>query len=147
MRQVPEMVVKVRITKSCVAPTISKRRRPATHVRMAVRRLIVRFTLIRPAPRRWCDLTLSCHAADSIRKSPVCWRRCHQRHVLGSGMADAQKARYPAALALGALALGAFAVGALAVGYLAIGRLVVKRARIGWLEVDELVIRRIQRPE
>src|SRR5471030_1674801 len=61
-------------------------------------------------------------------------------------MADAQKARYPAALALGALALGAFAVGALAVGCLAIGRLVVKRARIGRLEVDELVIRRIQRP-
>jgi hypothetical protein len=62
-------------------------------------------------------------------------------------MANVQKVRYPAALALGALALGAFAVGALAIGYLAIGRLVVKRARIGRLQVDELVIRRIQRPE
>src|SRR5471032_2393205 len=101
MRQVPEMVVKVRITRSCVAPTISKRRRPATQVRMAVRRLMVRFTLIRPAPHRSYYLTLSFYDADSIRKNPVCWRKCHQRHVLRSGMADLQKARYPAALALG----------------------------------------------
>ena len=56
------------------------------------------------------------------------------------------KARYPAALAFGALALGAIAIGALAIGALAIGRLAVERRRIGRLEVDELVIRRLQRP-
>ena len=70
------------------------------------------------------------------------------QHSNGFAMADIQKAaKLPPALALGALALGAFAIGALAVGYLAIGRLAVKRARIGRLEVDELVIRRLQRPD
>lgn len=45
-------------------------------------------------------------------------------------------------LALGAAALGAAAIGALAIGRLAIGRFVVKKARLGVLEVDELTVRK-----
>jgi hypothetical protein len=41
-----------------------------------------------------------------------------------------------------ALALGALAIGALAIGRLAVGRLVIKEARFGALEVDELRVRR-----
>jgi hypothetical protein len=47
------------------------------------------------------------------------------------------------ALALGAAAFGAVAIGALAVGRLAVGRLVIKKARFGVLEVDELTVRRL----
>lgn len=51
------------------------------------------------------------------------------------------------ALAIGAAALGALAVGSMAIGYAAIGKLAVKRARIGKLEIDELVVRRLTRPD
>jgi hypothetical protein len=44
----------------------------------------------------------------------------------------------------GALAVGAIAVGALAIGALAIGKLAIGRARIRSLEIDELVVRRLQ---
>jgi hypothetical protein len=47
----------------------------------------------------------------------------------------------------GALAVGALALGAFAVGYLAIGRLAIGRARIRRLELDTLVVRRIQLAE
>jgi len=50
----------------------------------------------------------------------------------------------PTTLALAALALGALAVGALAIGFLAIRRLDVRHARFRRLEIDELVIRRLQ---
>jgi len=50
-------------------------------------------------------------------------------------------------LAAGALAVGAVTVGAMAIGALAIGRLAIRHARIRKLEVDELVIRKITRPE
>jgi hypothetical protein len=43
-----------------------------------------------------------------------------------------------------ALAVAALALGAFAVGYLAIGRLAIGRARIRRLELDTLVVRRIQ---
>jgi hypothetical protein len=46
------------------------------------------------------------------------------------------------ALALGAAAFGAVAIGALAIGRLAVGRLVIKKARFGALEVDELTVRK-----
>ncbi len=48
------------------------------------------------------------------------------------------------ALALGAAALGAVAIGAVAIGRLAVGRLVIKKARFGALEVDELTVRRLR---
>jgi hypothetical protein len=51
------------------------------------------------------------------------------------------------ALAVGAVAIGALAVGAMAIGRLAIRRVAIKQARIGRLEVDELVIKRIEQPE
>ena len=47
------------------------------------------------------------------------------------------------ALALGAAAFGAVAIGALAIGRLAVGRLVIKKARFGALEVDELTVRKL----
>jgi hypothetical protein len=46
--------------------------------------------------------------------------------------------------ALVALAVGAVAIGALAIGALAIGRLAIGRARIRRIEVDDLVVRRLQ---
>jgi hypothetical protein len=48
------------------------------------------------------------------------------------------------ALALGAAAFGAIAVGALAVGRIAVGRLVIKKARFGALELDELTVRKLR---
>jgi hypothetical protein len=48
------------------------------------------------------------------------------------------------ALALGAAAVGAVAIGAVAIGRLAVGGLVIKRARFGALEVDELTVRKLR---
>lgn len=48
------------------------------------------------------------------------------------------------ALALGAAAFGAVAIGAVAIGRLAISGLVVKKARFGSLEVDELTVRTLR---
>ena len=48
------------------------------------------------------------------------------------------------ALALGAAAFGAVAIGALAIGRLAVGRMVIKKARFGALEVDELTVRKLR---
>jgi hypothetical protein len=48
------------------------------------------------------------------------------------------------AFALGAAAIGAVAIGALAIGRLAVGRLVIRKARFGTLEVDELTVRRLR---
>jgi hypothetical protein len=47
------------------------------------------------------------------------------------------------ALAVGAAALGAFAIGALAIGRLAIGGLAVRRVRLGSVEIDDLIVRRL----
>jgi len=47
------------------------------------------------------------------------------------------------ALAIGAAAFGALAVGALAIGRLAVGRMVIKKARFGTIEVDELTVRKL----
>ena len=44
------------------------------------------------------------------------------------------------ALALGAAAFGALAIGALAIGRIAVGRMVIKKARFGALQVDELTV-------
>jgi hypothetical protein len=48
------------------------------------------------------------------------------------------------ALALGAAAVGAVAIGAVAIGRLAVGGLVIKKARFGALEVDELTVRKLR---
>ena len=48
------------------------------------------------------------------------------------------------AQAVGSVALGALAVGAVAIGALAIGRLAIRRARLGHVEIDELVVRRLR---
>ena len=48
------------------------------------------------------------------------------------------------ALALGAVAFGAVAIGALAIGRIAVGRMVIKKARFGALEVDELTVRKLR---
>lgn len=54
----------------------------------------------------------------------------------GSGAVRAQAA--------GAMALGALALGSVAIGALAIGRLAVGRAGIRHLEIDELIVRKLQ---
>jgi len=46
-------------------------------------------------------------------------------------------------VAAAALALGALAIGALAIGALAVGRLEVGRARLRKLEIDDLVVRKL----
>ena len=51
------------------------------------------------------------------------------------------------ALAVGAAALGAVAFGAMAIGRLAVGRLVIRKARFGTLEVDELRVHRLSLAE
>jgi hypothetical protein len=48
------------------------------------------------------------------------------------------------ALAVGAAAFGAVAIGALAIGRMAVGRMVIKKARFGALEVDELTVRKLR---
>jgi len=48
------------------------------------------------------------------------------------------------ALVLGAAAIGALAIGALAIGHVAVGRLVIRKARLGALEVDDLTVRRLR---
>jgi predicted nucleic acid-binding protein len=48
------------------------------------------------------------------------------------------------AVAFGALALGALTIGALAVGALAIGKLGIRHARLGRVEIDELVVRKLR---
>ena len=45
---------------------------------------------------------------------------------------------------VGVLAVGAVAIGALAIGALAIGRLAIGRSRIRYLEIDELVVRKLR---
>ena len=49
------------------------------------------------------------------------------------------------AISGGAVAVGALAIGALAIGALAIGRLSVGRARFKVLEIDQLIVGRIDR--
>jgi hypothetical protein len=64
-----------------------------------------------------------------------------------SGMTAARVAARRAAvgaLALGAMAVGAVAIGALAIGALRIGRLGVRRAHLGKVEIDDLVVRRLR---
>jgi hypothetical protein len=58
-----------------------------------------------------------------------------------TGQSKAVPAASLLALALGAAAFGAVAIGALAIGRIAVGRLVIKKARFGALEVDELTVR------
>lgn len=58
--------------------------------------------------------------------------------------AAATGAQVTGSAATGALALGALAVGAAAIGALAIGRLTVGRARFGRVEIDDLLVRRIE---
>ena len=60
-----------------------------------------------------------------------------------SGRSKAVPAASLLALALGAAAFGAVAIGALAIGRIAVGRLVIKKARFGTLEVDELTVRKL----
>ena len=47
------------------------------------------------------------------------------------------------ALALGTAAVGALAIGALAIGRLAIGGLVVRKARFGSVDIDDLTVGRL----
>jgi hypothetical protein len=61
-----------------------------------------------------------------------------------TGQSKAVPAASLLALALGAAALGAVAIGALAIGRLAVGRMVIKKARFGALEVDELTVHRLR---
>jgi hypothetical protein len=61
-----------------------------------------------------------------------------------TGQSKAVPAASLLALALGAAAFGAVAIGALAIGRLAVGRLVIKKARFGALEVDELTVRNLR---
>jgi hypothetical protein len=62
------------------------------------------------------------------------------RNIKGTSLRVAQVG----ALALGAVALGAFAIGAIAIGRLAIGVMVVRRAKLGSLEIDDLTVRRLR---
>ena len=71
----------------------------------------------------------------------VQWQPTHQ---LEARAGVAHGAGLTGAALLGAIALGAVAVGAVAIGALAIGRLGVRQARIGRLEVDDLIVRRLR---
>ena len=51
------------------------------------------------------------------------------------------------AAAIGAFAVGAFAIGALAVGRLAIRRLSLERAKVGTLEIEDLIVTRLHAAE
>jgi hypothetical protein len=55
----------------------------------------------------------------------------------------AHKAIASGAAAAGALAIGAMALGALAIGVVAIGRLTIRRVRLGEVEIDRLIVRRM----
>jgi hypothetical protein len=48
------------------------------------------------------------------------------------------------AQSVGAVALGALAIGALALGVVVVGRLVIGRAKIRHLQIDDLVVKRLQ---
>ena len=61
-----------------------------------------------------------------------------------TGQSKAVPAASLLALALGAAAFGAVVIGALAIGRLAVGRMVIKKARFGVLEVDELTVRKLR---
>jgi hypothetical protein len=60
------------------------------------------------------------------------------------GQSKAVPAASLLALALGAAAFGAVAIGALASGPHGVGRMVIKKARFGALEVDELTVRKLR---
>jgi hypothetical protein len=64
------------------------------------------------------------------------------RETTGQSKAASTASRL--ALAAGAAAFGAIAIGAVAIGRLLVGHLVVKKARFGVLEVDELTVRKLR---
>jgi hypothetical protein len=82
-------------------------------------------------------------AADEI----VHWQPAHrplaQTHGAVAQGASATGSAIVGAFALGALALGAVAIGALAVGRLSVGRLAVRGARLGKVEIDQLLVRKL----
>ncbi len=80
---------------------------------------------------------------DVLPQEIVDWQPTHRAEP----QAGTRPFRSLAAVAAGALAFGAIAIGALAIGRLAIGKIAVGKARIGRLEVDDLVVRRISRPD
>ncbi len=93
------------------------------------------------APYHLFHRPAGCTARAERKRGPGMRRHRHHHHHR-----DYPPALSLGALALGAFATGAFAVGAFAIGFLAINRIVIKHARIRKLEVDELVIRKIEKP-
>jgi hypothetical protein len=73
----------------------------------------------------------------------VQWQPTHRPLTTAHG-AVAQGASATGSSIIGALALGALALGTVAIGALAIGRLNVRHARLGRVEIDDLVVRRLR---
>jgi hypothetical protein len=73
----------------------------------------------------------------------VHWQPNHRPLNQAHG-AVAQGASATGSSIVGALALGALAMGAVAIGVLAIGRLNVRYVKLGKVEIDDLVVRRMR---
>ncbi len=58
-------------------------------------------------------------------------------------VAEASGSALIGALALGGLAVGALAIGAMVIGSLGIGRLNIRSAKLGKVEIDDLIVRRL----
>src|SRR5580700_7146018 len=61
-----------------------------------------------------------------------------------NGAIQSRSRGQPVGAGAGTAAFGAVAIGALAIGRLAVGRMVIKKARFGALEVDELTVRKLR---
>jgi hypothetical protein len=81
-------------------------------------------------------------ADDSFAEAPASfdpgtrWRP-RRHHRIGARLTGA-------AVATVAVAAGALAIGALAIGSLAIGRLLIGRVRVRDLEIDNLIVRKVE---
>jgi hypothetical protein len=80
---------------------------------------------------------------EELPEEIVHWQPTHRPLTTAHG-AVAQGASATGSSIIGALALGALALGAVAIGALAIGRLNVRHAKLGRVEIDDLVVRRLR---
>jgi len=80
---------------------------------------------------------------ESLPEEIVHWQPNHRPLNQAHG-AVAQGASATGSSVIGALALGALALGAVAIGVLAIGRLNVRHVKLGRVDIDDLVVRRMR---
>ncbi len=80
---------------------------------------------------------------ETLPEEIVHWQPTHRPLTTAHG-AVAQSASATGSGIVGALAMGALALGAVAIGALAIGRLNVRYAKLGRVEIDDLVVKRLR---